>query len=203
MNIKIFNKLNLLNDKIKYHNLKYHTQDNPEITDFEFDKLCEQYDDIILSNPEFNFLERKSVGGEINNQFQKHQHKKPMASLVNAFSFDDINDFINRTYKFLSLKKDLLLEFTCEPKIDGLSISLLYLNGNLLNVEGPLGKKSLNIDVSMFDLVINEGKSVSIKPKSINQDTKRLWGMHRSLLNNAIIGTSSGYSKILELKLIL
>ena len=73
------------------------------------------------------------------------------------------------------------------------------LNGNLLNVEGPLGKKSLNIDTSMFDLNIDEGKSVSIKPKNINQDTKRLWGMNRSLLNNAIIGTSKGYTKTLEL----
>ena len=133
MNIEILNKLNLLNDKIKYHNFKYHRQDNPEITDFEYDKLCKQYDDIILSKPEFSFLERKSVGGEISKQFQKHQHQKPMGSLVNAFSIEDVNDFIERTYKFLSLKKEFLLEFTCEPKVDGLSISLLYLNGNLLN----------------------------------------------------------------------
>ena len=133
MNIEILNKLNLLNDKIKYHNFKYHSQDDPEITDFEYDKLCKQYDDIILSKPEFSFLERKSVGGEISKQFQKHQHQKPMGSLVNAFSIEDVNDFIERTYKFLSLKKEFLLEFTCEPKVDGLSISLLYLNGNLLN----------------------------------------------------------------------
>ena len=73
------------------------------------------------------------------------------------------------------------------------------LTGDLLNVEGPLGKKSLNIDTAMFELKIEEGKSVSIKPKSLNQDTKRLWGMNRSLLNNAIIGTSKGYSKTLEL----
>ena len=73
------------------------------------------------------------------------------------------------------------------------------ISGNLLNIEGPLGKKSLNIDTSMFDLKIDEGKSVSIKPKNLNQDTKRLWGMNRSLLNNAIIGASQGYSKTLEL----
>ena len=73
------------------------------------------------------------------------------------------------------------------------------LTGTLLNVEGPLGKKSLNIDTNMFELKIDEGKSVSIKPKSLNQTTRRLWGMNRSLLNNAIIGTSKGYSKTLEL----
>ena len=73
------------------------------------------------------------------------------------------------------------------------------LSGNVLNVEGPLGKKSLNIDLKIFDLDIKDGKEISIKPKKINQDTKRLWGMNRSLVNNAIIGSSIGYEKTLEL----
>jgi len=71
--------------------------------------------------------------------------------------------------------------------------------GNILNIEGPLGKKTLNIDVEMFDLKINEGKEVSIKPKTNNQNTKRLWGMNRSLINNAVIGSIKGYEKTLEL----
>jgi len=75
----------------------------------------------------------------------------------------------------------------------------VLLNGNIINVEGPLGKKSLSLDTDIFDLEINEGKDVSIKPKKITQDIKRLWGMNRSLLNNAIIGASKGYEKILEL----
>ena len=75
----------------------------------------------------------------------------------------------------------------------------VLLNGSTINVEGPLGKKSLNLDTDLFDLEINEGKEVSIKPKKINQETKRLWGMNRSLVNNAIIGSYKGYEKILEL----
>jgi len=75
----------------------------------------------------------------------------------------------------------------------------VLLNGNIINIEGPLGKKSLNFDTDIFDLEINEGKDVRIKPKKITQDIKRLWGMNRSLLNNAIIGASKGYEKILEL----
>ena len=71
--------------------------------------------------------------------------------------------------------------------------------GNILNIEGPLGKRSLNIDLDIFNLDIKDGKEISIKPKKIDQNTKRLWGMNRSLLNNAIIGASSGYEKILEL----
>ena len=73
------------------------------------------------------------------------------------------------------------------------------LNEGCLNIEGPLGKKILKIDLEMFDLNILDGKEVSIKPKKINDETKRLWGMNRSLLNNAIIGASKGYEKTLEL----
>ena len=75
----------------------------------------------------------------------------------------------------------------------------VLLSGNNINIEGPMGKTSLNIDMDVFDLIINDGKDVSIKPKKLNQITKRLWGMNRSLLNNAIVGTSKGYEKILEL----
>ena len=75
----------------------------------------------------------------------------------------------------------------------------VLLSGNMINVEGPLGKKSLEIDTEIFELIVNEGKDVSIKPKKVTQEIKRLWGMNRSLLNNAIIGASKGYEKILEL----
>jgi large subunit ribosomal protein L6 len=89
-------------------------------------------------------------------------------------------------------------------KIGKISISIpekvkVALAGSNINIEGPLGKKSLNIDLETFDLDIKEGKEVSIKPKKIDQNTKRLWGMNRSLLNNAIIGASKGYEKTLEL----
>ncbi len=75
----------------------------------------------------------------------------------------------------------------------------VVLAGNSLNIEGPLGKKSLDIDLDVFNLEIKEGKAISIKPKKIDENTKRLWGMKRSLINNAVIGSSSGYEKILEL----
>ena len=71
--------------------------------------------------------------------------------------------------------------------------------GDILNIEGPLGKRSLNIDLEVFNLDIKDGKEISIKPKKIDQNTKRLWGMNRSLINNAVIGSIKGYEKILEL----
>ena len=73
------------------------------------------------------------------------------------------------------------------------------LDGSNLKLEGPLGKNNLPLDINVFDLNINEGKEVSIKPKKINPNTKRIWGLNRSLINNAIIGISQGYAKTLEL----
>ncbi|MDA9217578.1 hypothetical protein N9O68_05205 [Candidatus Pelagibacter ubique] len=89
-------------------------------------------------------------------------------------------------------------------KIGKISISIpekvkAVLSGSVLNIEGPLGKKSLNIDLEMFNLDVTEGKEISISPKVKDQNSKRLWGMNRSLINNAVIGSSTGYEKILEL----
>ena len=75
----------------------------------------------------------------------------------------------------------------------------VLLSGDKINIEGPLGKKTLNFNSDLFELIINDGKDVLIKPKKITQEIKRLWGMNRSLLNNAITGISKGYEKILEL----
>ena len=89
-------------------------------------------------------------------------------------------------------------------KIGKINISIpekvkVAVTGNILNVEGPLGKKSLNIDLEVFNIDIKDGKEISIKPKKIDQNTKRLWGMNRSLINNAVIGSVKGYEKVLEL----
>ncbi len=89
-------------------------------------------------------------------------------------------------------------------KIGKINISIpekvkVVLAGNNLNIEGPSGKKSINIDLEMFNLDIKDGKEISIKPKKIDENTKKLWGMNRSLINNAVIGTHSGYEKVLEL----
>ena len=89
-------------------------------------------------------------------------------------------------------------------KIGKINISIpdkvkVALAGNMLNIEGPLGKKSINIDLDLFNLDIQDGKEISLKPKKLDQDIKRLWGMNRSLINNAVIGSSKGYEKILEL----
>tara|TARA_B100000003_G_scaffold191812_1_gene190990 strand:+ start:2491 stop:3030 length:540 start_codon:yes stop_codon:yes gene_type:complete len=89
-------------------------------------------------------------------------------------------------------------------KIGKINISIpekvkVSLNGANLLMEGPLGKNNLSLDIDMFELNVNDGKEVSIKPKIINQNTKRIWGLNRSLINNAIKGINEGYTKTLEL----
>ena len=89
-------------------------------------------------------------------------------------------------------------------KIGKINISIpdkvkVALAGNILNIEGPSGKKSINIDLDVFTLDIKDGKQISIKPKKIDQDTKRLWGMNRSLILNAVRGSSEGFEKVMEL----
>ena len=89
-------------------------------------------------------------------------------------------------------------------KIGKINISIpekvkVTLNGSILQMEGPLGKNNLPLDTNMFDFNINDGKEVSLKPKKININTKRIWGLNRSLINNAIKGINEGFSKTLEL----
>ena len=73
------------------------------------------------------------------------------------------------------------------------------IDGSNLKMEGPMGKNNLALDTQIFNLDIKDGKEVSIAPKNLNQETKRIWGLNRSLINNAIKGINEGYSKTLEL----
>ena len=78
-------------------------------------------------------------------------------------------------------------------------VNVVFNNG-VIDIKGPRGNKKLNLDQDIFDLKINDNKDISIKPKKLNKDTKRLWGMNRSLINNAVIGANEGFEKTLELK---
>ena len=133
MSLTIINQISKILSKIEYHDKKYHGEDNPQINDNEYDQLCKDYDELIKNNSSFNFLPRNKIGYLSSNQFTKYSHKEPMLSLNNAFSIQEIEEFIERSNKFLLFNKDNNLELMCEPKIDGLSISLTYKNGVLIN----------------------------------------------------------------------
>ena len=75
----------------------------------------------------------------------------------------------------------------------------LSINGDSLDIKGPLGSKKINLDTKLFEVNISENKELSIKPKKKNDDIKRVWGVNRSLLNNTVIGINKGYEKTLEM----
>ena len=130
MSSDVYNRLSFLKSQIERHNKLYHGHDDPVISDKEFDNICVEYDNLVVKNPNLGFKKREDIGFEPLEKFTKIKHSKPMLSLNNGFNMNDIDDFIKRTRKFLNISCDNI-EFVCEPKIDGLSISLLYENGEL------------------------------------------------------------------------
>ena len=130
MSSDVYNRLSFLKSQIERHNKLYHGHDDPVISDKEFDNICVEYDNLVVRNPNLGFTKREDIGFEPLEKFTKIKHSKPMLSLNNGFNINDIEDFIERTRKFLNISRDDI-EFVCEPKIDGLSISLLYENGEL------------------------------------------------------------------------
>ncbi len=152
MSQNIKEELKFLLDKINLHDRLYHNEDEPIISDQEYDKLCLKYDSLLKKFPNIGFSKRSNVGYQPHEQFIKIKHKKPMLSLNNAFSFDDINDFMIRIKKYLTLSKQDI-EIICEPKIDGLSISLLYENGILKSaITRGDGKKGELVTENVFTI---------------------------------------------------
>ena len=116
---------------IQKHNFYYYNKDKPVISDQEFD-LLKKY--IINLENTHQFLKSdqsptKTVGFEPSKNFKKIKHKVPMLSLGNAFNEEDLNNFEKKIMNFLSLKNINTIEYSVEPKIDGISASLTYVNG--------------------------------------------------------------------------
>ena len=136
-NRKIKNKLEMewstLNEELKRHNYLYHSQDSPEISDFEYDEKINKLRHLEKLFPNFPNKESilNKVGFTPSSNFKKIKHNMKMLSLDNAFSEKDVSEFIIRIKRYLNLSKDDEIEFFSEPKIDGLSISLNYFDGNL------------------------------------------------------------------------
>ena len=122
-----------LNEELKRHNYLYHSKDNPEISDFEYDTKLNRLRHLEKLFPNFSDEESvlNKVGFSPTSNFKKIKHNMKMLSLDNAFSEKDISEFIIKIKRYLNLSEDNEIEFFSEPKIDGLSISLNYFDGNL------------------------------------------------------------------------
>jgi DNA ligase (NAD+) len=127
-------ELTQLAAEIARHDALYHGKDAPEISDAEYDALRQRNAAIEARFPELVRADSPSlnVGAEPAGAFTPVRHSRPMLSLDNVFSDDDVTDFVQSVRRFLSLKPDDELTFTAEPKIDGLSMSLRYENGKLV-----------------------------------------------------------------------
>jgi DNA ligase (NAD+) len=125
--------INQLVQKLKEFNIAYYNEDTPKISDAEYDQLFFTLKNLEEKFPEYLTKDSptQNIGNEVLSKFEKHEHKTPMLSLANGFDFDDIADFIDRTKRFLSAQD--FPEIYCEPKIDGVSFSATYVDGNLAN----------------------------------------------------------------------
>ena len=151
------NKINTL----KQHNHYYYNKDNPKISDKDYDILKKE---ILLLEEKNSFLKKLNllssiIGATPLNKFKKIQHLSPMLSLSNAFNKEDMSDFIKKIKNFLNIKEKKI-ELISEPKIDGISASLLYENGML--------KRGLSRgDGVVGEDILSNLKTISTIPKFI------------------------------------
>src|ERR1044072_3170287 len=149
------------------HDKRYYQDDKPTVTDAEYDALRRRYGDIEQRFPDLRTLESLTlkVGAAPTGRFAKIRHAVPMLSLDNAFSEEDVTRFVERIRRFLKLPADEPLAFTAEPKIDGLSMSLRYEQGKLVNA-ATRGDGTVGEDVTANIRTLKEAPQV-LKGKDI------------------------------------
>lgn len=128
----IVKEVEALRAEINHHNYLYHSLDAPVISDAEFDQLFQHLKDLEEQYPELVTEDSptRRIGSEPLSAFDEVQHEQPMLSLDNAFNEDDVYEFERRLKSRLGT--DETIEYTCEPKIDGVAVSLLYEGGKLV-----------------------------------------------------------------------
>jgi DNA ligase (NAD+) len=128
--MNISEKIFSLRKKLHDHNYRYYVLDDPLISDYDFDTMLKELNDLEKSNPEF--FDKNSptqrVGGEVTKSFNTSVHETPMYSLDNSYSLEDLKDWEKRIKKIIEEP----VQYTCELKFDGVSINLLYSNGELI-----------------------------------------------------------------------
>lgn len=153
-----------LGEEIARHDVRYHQEDEPVISDAAYDGLRRRYDALLIAFPE---LQKESspltrVGAKPAERFSKVKHAVPMLSLANTFSDEELSEFVDRVRRFLDWPSSRDLAFTAEPKIDGLSCSLRFEKG-VLSVAATRGDGE-------------EGEDVTANVRTIHEIPHRLHG---------------------------
>ena len=126
---KTLNRAKALRSELNEHNYRYHVLDAPTIPDSEYDRLFQELKQLESQHPELKTMDSPTqrVGASPLKDFPEVTHVVPMLSLDNAFSEETVRDFDKRIHA--RLKTENVIQYTCEPKLDGLAITLLYENG--------------------------------------------------------------------------
>ena len=158
-------KLNSLYEQIIEHNKKYHQDNNPSISDAEYDELVRGAIEIEKEFPEFKQTNSPTdlVGSAPLDGFAKIQHKIPMLSIQNAKNIDEVNNWVDGLKNFLLLEDKEEIEFIAEPKIDGLSATLIYDKGELI-LGATRGDGAFGEDVT------DNLRTIIDIPKSLNKN---------------------------------
>ena len=158
-------KLNSLYEQIIEHNKKYHQDNNPSISDAEYDELVREAIEIEKEFPEFKQTNSPTdlVGSAPLEGFAKIQHKIPMLSIQNAKNIDEVNNWVDGLKNFLLLEDKEEIEFIAEPKIDGLSATLIYDKGELI-LGATRGDGAFGEDVT------DNLRTIIDIPKSLNKN---------------------------------
>ena len=158
-------KLNSLYEQIIEHNKKYHQDNNPSISDAEYDELVREAIEIEKKFPELKQTNSPTdlVGSAPLDGFAKIQHKIPMLSIQNAKNIDEVNNWVDGLKNFLLLEDKEEIEFIAEPKIDGLSATLIYDKGELI-LGATRGDGAFGEDVT------DNLRTIIDIPKSLNKN---------------------------------
>ena len=125
-------KINFLRNELHNHNHRYYVEDNPILTDLEFDLMLKELVELEAENPQFfdPNSPTQRVGGSITKSFKSSSHRYPMYSLSNTYTKDEIIKWEERILKVLG--NDITISYSCELKFDGASINLIYKEGELV-----------------------------------------------------------------------
>ena len=176
-------------DEIKIHNDLYYNKDKPSITDAEYDKLVLKLKKILKENPSIELAENplNEIGVKVSEDFTKFNHPSPMLSLDNAMTADDLKNFEKRLKNFLGSSGNNI-EYCIEPKIDGLSVNLIYENGKLVSAATRGNGKVGEIITSNIRTINDIPENIDLKRVTIFITPEKLKQLleneRRSFVNN-------------------
>ena len=169
---EVIERVKKLREEIEYHNYRYYVLDSPVISDTEYDALMRELRELEAQYPELVTPDSPTqrVGFKPAEGFREVPHAEPMLSLDDAMSEDEVKEFDERIKRFLNLPLDMEIEYTVEPKIDGVAVELVYEKG-VLSVASTRGDGYVGEDVTNNVKTI---KSIPLRLRRFSDDAPEI-----------------------------